>query len=188
MTDDILPIYELSKFLQINTEYLVLLVFIFGFITISIAERNRRVRIRENKPLDDVFLISFSGLIWVIRFRFLWIITYNPIIHASQILSDMDTTLWFIGVESVFLFCFFFGLVADVMLIFVMRRTNIFERMRERIERDRIFLLLLLLIVISMFLSMSNFTPEAVLWMIMVLSVSSPLVFIFITLYHRIVY
>jgi hypothetical protein len=188
MTDDILPIYELSKFLQINTEYLILLVFIFGFITISIAERNRRVRIRENKPLDDIFLISFSGLIWVIRFRFLWIITYNPIIHVNQILSDTETTLWFIGVESLFLFSFFVGLVADVMLIFVMRRTNFFEKMRNRIERDKEFLLLLLLIVISMFLSVSNFTPEAVFWIVMVLSVASPLVFVFITLYHKMVY
>lgn len=63
---DLAPLSYLSEFYQIPIEIIVLVIFLFGYLTVRISQKNHSLPAKLDS-LDTVFILTFSGMTWFIR-------------------------------------------------------------------------------------------------------------------------
>lgn len=63
---DFLPLEEINKFFDIPLWTLIILIFFFGYITLSWSKKKNTIP-NNLKGIDDVFFLATSGLTWFLR-------------------------------------------------------------------------------------------------------------------------
>jgi len=183
---DILPFDELSRLVGIPEGYLVLIVIGLGFVTVALAERYERIKIR-NRSIDHIFLISFSGLIWLFRLKLIYL-AYEIIKNLSINQSVSGVYKIFFSIETALLIVFvFFSSALDILLIVDWRPFKFVKRGR-RFFKSNIPLAFLVFMIFSMIFSLKEISDNSIFVILMMATAIFPLIYILLVNYEKLVY
>ncbi len=185
---DIIPFSEISEIFEISTGYLIFLVFILGFLTICVVERNKIVKIREGRTLDQLFLISLTGLVWMLRIKLI------SLFYLMLIALFNVELIWYGKILIFVVICILIGFtilssVIDILFLYDIKKFVIINRIRTLIK-DHIKWVIIFLIICTaglIFFTNEGVSEIKIFVVFMFIASLSPLVYIIINFYSGLI-
>jgi hypothetical protein len=190
---------ELGEFFGIPLFSVIIIVFLTGFFTIRLTQKNGNLD-KNTKSIDDIFLISVVGLVWIFRlywcYRMLNPLFQNPDKYFSFLLVPI------FGFLSIVIIIFASIHDAEIILNKKIRRRKqkiklfyrLFKKGKQYITpkeidkniKDVNFLMFGFIIgyVILMMIDIQVLTPDVILAGILLIFSFSPVIWVTISIYN----